>query len=913
MIFISHSSANNAAAIRIRDWLISEGWGPGQIFLDLENINPGERWRQALDNRAANCEGVIACLSDEWISSPECNNEYSTARALGKPTFPVIVSPLTKAIPRYITDVQFANLSDTAASIDGFTKLKAGLVAQRIAPEFFPWPPQSNPQRAPYRGFSALDIEDAGIFFARDGAIARGMDAMRRIADGAAERMLVILGASGAGKSSFLRAGLLARMKRDTARFVALPPVRPERAALTGPRGLFAAAGIAGGTVSDLAAAFDQMRKEAHARLCALAGLDPAAQPPPRIVIAIDQMEELFNPDNTEGPEALSLIAGVLAQDPLCLAVATIRSDAYERVQNAPELTAIARQLFDLDRLGPDAFRAAIEGPAKLTQPPLKIEPELTDRIVKDLAGRDSLPLLAFVMQRLYDLRTDRGALTLADYIDKDRLGGVEGAIKGAVAVALEGLKAEGAKPEDLLEKLRWIFLPALVRLPDSSAKPQRRVARLDRFTPEQQDLVKRLADQRLLAIGDGVVDGEPAITVEIAHEDILRLWLDLQKWIEGERENLLLLETVETAATGWADHGHTRDWIAHSGERLARARSLATHKIGAYRLSEIQTAYLSACAAAQRLRAWRIAGAVAAVPIAVGLAYAAYEGFIAIRSEYLQRQAIDRYEGHRLTAEAVSQLEPGQTFQECAANSADCPVMVVLPSGSFMMGSPASDDSADNLERPQREVNTLRFAVGKFEVTWEEWITCVNAGGCNRYRRAHESQRYDGRYPVFNIDWYDAQDYAAWISRMTGAKYRLLTEAEWEFSARAVTRVEAEYTAYSWGNSIPECDPTSDRGAQFVDCSDPAGPMEVGTFIPNAFGLHDLHGNILEWVQDCIGIYGQAANDGSAAETANCSRRVLRGGSWDSNHQDIRSADRYQNPPDMRFITIGFRLARTL
>jgi hypothetical protein len=179
------------------------------------------------------------------------------------------------------------------------------------------------------------------------------MDAVRRIADGAAERMLVILGASGAGKSSFLRAGIL-----------------------------------------------DRMRSEAHARLVTLAGLDPAIQPP-RVVIAIDQMDELFNPDNTEGTETLNLIAGVLAQDPMCLAVATIRSAAFERVQNAPELTAIARQLFDLDRLGPDAFRAAIEGPAKLTQPPLKIESELTGRIVKDLAGRDSLPLLAFVMQRL--------------------------------------------------------------------------------------------------------------------------------------------------------------------------------------------------------------------------------------------------------------------------------------------------------------------------------------------------------------------------------------------------------------------------------------------------------------------------------------------------------------------------------
>jgi len=228
---------------------------------------------------------------------------------------------------------------------------------------------------------------------------------------------------------------------------------------------------------------------------------------------------------------------------------------------------------------------------------------------------------------------------------------------------------------------------------------------------------------------------------------------------------------------------------------------------------------------------------------------------------------------------------------------------MIVVPSGRFTMGSPKREGGS-NYERPMRRVRIdYRFAVGVYEVTFDEWYTCIDAGGCGSYVPDDEGWGRGNR-PVINVSWDDAQSYVSWLSARTGKTYRLLSESEWEYVARAGTE-----TAYSWGDSI---------GANRANCSDCGSQWDgkmtapVGSFAANAWGVHDMHGNVEEWVQDYWkASYEGAPTDGSAwmSEDEDCR---TRGGSWSSGPRSLRSAYRDFFSTDFRNQGIGFRVARS-
>lgn len=255
------------------------------------------------------------------------------------------------------------------------------------------------------------------------------------------------------------------------------------------------------------------------------------------------------------------------------------------------------------------------------------------------------------------------------------------------------------------------------------------------------------------------------------------------------------------------------------------------------------------------------------------------------------------------LSAAQAKALKPRERFKECA----NCPEMVMVPAGSFMMGSPPSERERSADESPQHKVTIAQpFAVGRFEVTFEEWDACVDGGGCNDYVPSDQGWGR-GRRPAINVSWDDAQAYVAWLRKKTGKSYRLLSGSEYEYATRAGTQ-----TAYPWGNTIGKNNANCHSCGSQWDARETA---PVGSFAPNKFGLYDMLGNVREWTEDCYHeTYVGAPADGSAwTAGGNCYHRVVRGGSYLLDPAFLRSASRYWFAEDYRLRYLGFRVARAL
>ena len=260
---------------------------------------------------------------------------------------------------------------------------------------------------------------------------------------------------------------------------------------------------------------------------------------------------------------------------------------------------------------------------------------------------------------------------------------------------------------------------------------------------------------------------------------------------------------------------------------------------------------------------------------------------------------------GDTRTRIALALNQPGETFSDALASGGAGPEMVVVPEGSFRMGCVSGRDCEDD-EHPVHQVTIPQpFALSVYEVTFADWEACANAGGCSRHLPRDPAGWGRGNRPVNAMSWEDAQSYVSWLSRETGEVYRLPSESEWEYAARAGTA-----TSYSWGNEIgwnrANCDGC---GSQW----DEEGAAPVGSFPANRWGLHDMHGNVWEWTGDCYNdSYTGAPGDGSAWLRGDCAARVLRGGSWFDNPGFLRAADRSRYSTGNRSYYLGFRVART-
>ncbi|TBB38562.1 TIR domain-containing protein [Rhizobium ruizarguesonis] len=952
-LFISHSSWNNDKAVEVRDWLAKNGWD--DVFLDLDperGIAAGQRWKEALQRAAWRCEVVLALISKEWLASSWCKSEVDAARLMGKKVIALLVEIEKSQVPPDLTDEQYVDLTGDPQA---YRRLKEGLKRAGLDQTTFPFPPG----RRPYPGFAYLEEDDAAVFFGRDAQVVRGLDEIRRIARVGVTRMLVILGASGSGKSSFLRAGLWPRLKRDDLAWLPLQIVRPERAAMSGTYGLTAALyevvsnprftnGMRRRSLPCSRADIQNFIENADNGLAVLlAALRDIAQvgfsgvdaTPPTILLGIDQGEELFNDEGREdATKFIDILTKTLAADSRVLAILVMRSDALPLVQGDPGLAALPKDTFTLDMMLEGSFRAVIEGPARLIDPPLTVDPQLVDALLQDVSGQDALPLLAFTLAHLYDNTRVDNALTLPGY---DKIGRLTGVIAKTVAQAFTEAAARGEVPKDPREQLRLTrsaFVPHLAQV-NSTGQFVRRVALHEKIPDDARPLIDRFAEQRLL-IRDRRQDVE---VIEVAHEALLRQ-PPFSDWLAEDREFLLWHDRLTQARAAFeadergllagrelaiarsymqtraerdfelAELAFIRDSIAADDKRRAEEAEQQRQKLAAEkeeqerrirdaeRIAEEQT---KAAAAQKRATRTVLVGLVVAV---LGLAGWMNQDYLEgqVRWVWTIRPYIrDQVRPYVKTAEQERALKPLQSFKECAKD-AHCPDMVVLPAGEFIMGSPPDEPGGTSYAAPQHRVLFAKpFAVSKFAVTFEEWDACAAYGDCDP--RISDGGWGRGRRPVINITLVEAQNYVAWLSRVTERTYRLLSEAEWEYAARAVST-----TAYSFGD-----DPAELGEYGWFNGNSGGKTHPVGEKKPNAFGLYDMHGNVFSLVADCAhNNYSSAPEDGSAwggEHNGNCTQGINRGGAWSNDPEGLRSAQRYFFTAGGRNSNLGFRVARTL
>jgi WD40 repeat protein len=647
-IFLSHSSHDNRSAIAVKTWLATQDNELNSgIFLDIDpqtGLRAG-RWKEELRKENSRCEAIICLLSKSWESSAECITEYRNAEDQGKLIIPVRLEAGTGQSTK---EWQHWNLfGDPVESIDigdgepvqlattGLRRLYEAIRGAGIGADHFPWPPTEEPDRAPYRGWDPFEERDAAVFYGRDAALVQGLDALRQIRLPVAgnKKLFVVLGPSGVGKSSFLRAGLLPRLRREDTRFTVLNIVRPRGKVLSGDDSSLAvsidaalrSAGVNEPSFGEIKIAcaqkpervcelLAQIQQAASARLPERSG-----EAPPTLVLPLDQAEELFSiaavakaggsppgaaesasPAATETDRFLELIAS-LARGLDLIVVATIRTDHLEALQTHPALAEVGTVLFnELKPMPATQFKEVITGPAQRATNAghkLDIAPALVNRLLADASqGADTLPLLSLTLWRLFTDYRSTGELTLDQYV---QMGGLSRVVQTAIDEVLsDDAKERTIDPAHQLAQLRAGFIPWLATINPDNDQRVRRVARWSELPEESRPLIKKFVEKRLLVSrvkgqteqADTGGPTEPVsadppprsqhsddkVEVEVALESLLDQWTDLAGWLNEESQHLKTAEEVERQATAWKRHNRDREWLVLSGTRLADAEKLA-------------------------------------------------------------------------------------------------------------------------------------------------------------------------------------------------------------------------------------------------------------------------------------------------------------------------------------------------
>jgi WD40 repeat protein len=459
-----------------------------------------------------------------------------------------------------------------------------------------------------------------------------------------------------------------------------LPTIRPERAAISGKFGLVQALQQ---VMSDTQFA-DEIRKRGLPRsraeiqdfiekaedglvkifaalreIAQVPGLSGETTPPPTVVLALDQGEELFNEDGRdEASRFIEILTGTLKADPHAVAVLVMRSDSFPQLQTEPRLADLPKDTFTLDMMLEGSYRDVIEGPARLVQPnPLRIDPQLTDALLQDVSGQDALPLLAFTLAHLYENYAVDNELNLADY---EKLGRLKGVIATTVREVFDEGAAKGELPNDAKAQLalaRKAFIPHLARV-NPAGQFVRRIATRAEIPAEARPLIDRFAERRLLIRDRRKVAGEDVEIIEVAHEALLREWGELHQALLDEREFLVAKGQLEEDVAEWraASESHKSGALL-SGNKLLRAREWLLNRPQDLSVEERQFIQASSDQEFHQRRRRQRLGAAAFAVILIFAAATSYEAWRATEQSRIARLEKEKTEDANRKVGEVQQL----------------------------------------------------------------------------------------------------------------------------------------------------------------------------------------------------------------------------------------------------------------
>lgn len=875
-VFVSYNTHDHAAVERLARALKKRGLS---VFLDRWELIPGRSWPDALDGHLARSRAAVVVVGPSGLGAWQQRERYlALDRQARDPAFGVIPVILPNADPA----LGFLSLNTWVDLRSGIDNSAAhDLLAAAVRGE----PPSTLLERTrkavaevcPYRGLEVFREEDAAFFFGRE-AFIDGLQAAV-----AAQSMVAVVGRSGSGKSSVVRAGLVPALRRPNGALVweiatLLPGSRPLKA-------------LAGALVpllepemtetERLVEIGKQARHFAAGDLRLSDVIERVIEKQPgtdRVLLFVDQWEELYTQKiDDEQAEAvrkqevsrfIDELLATTSSAPLKV-VLTLRADFYgDALLHRRLADALPKAQVNLGSMTREELERAVTLPAEKLG--LSFERGLVDRLLDDVGVEPgNLPLLEFALKDLWSGR--RGDRLL--YERYTSMGGV----KGAIAKRAETLYA-GLDPAQQRAAER-VFI-RLVRPGEESGDTRHR-ATLDELDPAAQALVRTLAgkDARLVVTGrDVVTDRE---TVEVAHEALIREWTRLKGWVDEVRERLRDQLLMDELAEQWDKLGRSPVSGLASGRQLKRFE-----RTGA--ASDLASTYLRASRVRRTIG--RVSGG-----LFVALLAAALAGLI-----WIDQQALTPRHPIAAVLDSMGMWRPQEPRM----------ILVAAEEGHPMRFEMGLDQHEQDFMIPTHFVRFIRpFLIGTYEVTFAEYDRFALA----TWRKLPDDQGWGrGDRPVINVTWEEAAAYAKWLAKNTGGRYRLPSEAEWEYAARAGT-----VTAYWWGDDIHQ------DGRVWASCDgcnsrwDNQQTAPVGAFPPNPFGLHDTAGNVWEWVQDCWHpSYADAPSDGSAWEDegdSDCRYRLNRGGSWYDKTKYLRSGSRYRDFAALRANFLGFRLAQDL
>jgi formylglycine-generating enzyme required for sulfatase activity len=939
VLFISHSSEDDGLATDLATWLNRNGFT--DHFVDHSNTLAGEKWRDALRQAAHSCRVVLCVITESWLVSAECYNEFMSAWYMGKRIIPFLAAidsarlegEARERLNRVLGEDQGIFASDVVRP-DGRLAIENehpvwGLLAKglraaganaKVGLDPASFAIDRRVREYPFPGLASFGDEDAdaALFYGRSREIAHVLEDLRSMRAINDSRPLVIQGASGSGKSSLLKAGIIPRLRRESPAWLPLRAFRPgadpllnfaealSRTAMD--FGQSEAIGLIrdrlrmawqvaerrNGQLSDVGlASISKALETEGASIRAAANREGAT-----ILICVDQAEEMVRGQGESESAVLDYLAATRSiQQPPWQIVLSIRTDSFPELQKHPRFQLIEARGYDLRSIPVFRFDSVVEEPARRYG--AVVDAQLVDALMEDAPKQDALPLLAFALERLWRQYGSTGRLAEAHY---QNVGGLRGLIEDAAERALRGLEPGQDVPLSsrvpsarLIDVARSTFVPALIQINEQGA-PVRRVARWIAFNDEQRDLMDRF-DRWRLVVRRSKEDPDGG-TIEVAHEALFREWARLEEWLRPERARLETLRTLQVDASIWVRKRFDAAYLNHREKRLKEARELITNPAFSGQIGDVESNYLEECVAAESVRrgkARRVLASYAVLVVCLGALGAAW---------WQQRLILEQYRWRWIMIptiatpdrEAILASSPESEFSECKIG---CPVLRVISSGLFQMGA---NEAEYEDESPPRDVRIERpFAVGKYEITFDEWDMCVAAGEC---APAADNGWGRGMRPVINVTWHDAKHYTLWLSRLTGKPYRLLTEAEWEYVARGGSYSQAKAT-------IPR-----EKLIETAWFSENSGEQThpVGTRAANAHGVHDMFGNVWEWCEDTwVSGYKGAPEDGSARLDGPADQRVVRGASWESLRKYLRLTYRSWYAIENRSADIGFRIARSL